>query len=525
MNSIEQVVDQWQLWQESPRDERLLTGELLQAARTISPQDLSQLPSGIGEFIRLSDEQEWEQATALLSNCPRKSQQSSPTSQLHQPAAGHYIPSSQHPASSTAELIAAIQAVGTHLSGKCTVPDNTVARLYQAVEGARERGFVSLGMGSIEALAISPNNQWAAAACEQGVVVLLDRAGRVRHQWQAYEFAAVRSIAFGPSGQVIATGGSDGSVNLWTLEGKPIGSQEFRHEGAVLSVAVSPEGDRIASSGTDLVVHLWPVDSYSTSPSPALQHHVGASDTQQSSTGAYANGHLEDEYRVDGYRAQSPQTLVRALQFESLDRWLLGGGSDGRVHLWNWRTGKLERSLDTRMGAITSLSVDRDSDWLVCGSREGELWLQSMGTGTQHRWQAASQPIAAAIPLADQHIVTSSADAGSVQWNSSGHIYRQLQREDADPISATAVSPCGNWMICGTLSGMVRLWDLRELSDGTTATESQSERWQHWLHIACDRLQYHPALNEAQSASARSASRVCSLYGYQDLGGTIPLHH
>ncbi|MEO0354998.1 MAG: hypothetical protein AAF268_09255 [Cyanobacteria bacterium P01_A01_bin.3] len=545
MNAIEQLLEQWQQWKESPGPERLLTGELLQVARTLSPQDWSHLPSDLHDFIRLSDEQEWEQAAELLSRAPANGP-SQPNHPVRPSSETSRTTNNHQPASNTAELIAAIQAVGTHLSCKRTVPDNTAARLHHAVEGARERGFVALGLGGIEGLAISPNNQWAAVACGQGTVVLLDRAGRVRHQWQAYEFAAVRSIAFGPSGQIVVTGGSDGSVNVWTLEGTPIGSQQFCHEGAVLSVAVSPEGDRIASSGTDFVVHLWPMDTYSTSRQslPQFQSmpefqaralemahrgeelHIQGLHTQGYPEQIHqGNNHLGGEERIDGYQAQSPQTLIRALQFEPHDRWLIGGGSDGRVHLWDWRTGQLERSFDTRMGAIASLSIDRNGERLVCGSRKGELWVQSMGSGTQHRWQAASQPITAAIPLANRQVVTSSGNAGSTQWDSSGRVHRQLQGEDTDPITAAAVSPCGNWMICGTRLGVVRLWDLRELDDAPADTEHHSDRWQHWLHIACDRLQYHPALSETQSASARSASRVCSLYGYQDLGGTIPLHH
>lgn len=569
MNSIEQIVTRWQRWQQSPQDDRLLTGELLQTARTLSHDELSHLSPEIYEFIRLSDEWEWEQEAKLLSRSavnsqpfsqqpapnrhselsqdqnPNQNQAPNQSPEVKQFSSGkqtsgsnrqEYHRSPTQSSSSTTELIAAIHAVGTHLSRQHSVPEDTADRLYRAVEGARERGYVALGMGGIEALAISPNNQWAAVACEQGMVVLLDRAGRVRHQWQAYEFAEVRSVAFGPNGQMVATGGSDGSVSLWSLEGQPIGSQHFHHEGAVLSVAISPEGDRVASSGTDLVVHIWPVDSYDNAHHPALaltmEREVGTERTY----GHHKFGPQPGENH-EGVRAHNVQTLIRALQFEPMGHWLVGGGSDGQVYLWDGRTGQLEHSFDTRMGAITSLSLDRNSERLVCGSRDGELWVQSMVTGIQNRWQAATQPITAAIPLPDDQIVTGSGETGGVQWDRSGHIYRRLQGENPDAITAAAVSPCGKWMVCGTRSGMVRLWDLRELSEEATqrghhpdreahaVTKHPTDRWQHWLHVACDRLQYHPALNETQSAVARGASRVCSLYGYQDLGGTISLHH
>ncbi|MGK7910016.1 MAG: WD40 repeat domain-containing protein [Synechococcus sp.] len=525
MNSIEQIVRGWEEWKDFPENERLLTGDLLQAARMLRPHDLDHLPADIHEFIRLSDELEWEQETQLLLRAPINHQSSSlpfnTPSDLHCQKHRHLAPATPN----TAELIAAIHSIGTHLSCQRPVPSDTAERLYRAVEGARERGYVALGMGGITALAISPNNQWAAVACEQGNVVLLDRAGRVRHQWQAYEFAEVRSVAFGPRGQMVATGGSNGSVNLWTLEGQPIGSQQFQHEGAILSVAVSPEGDRIASSGTDLVVHIWPIDSYVQSRHPALALTQGGIDSSQSHNHPVDPNQPLERDRVGGYRAHSPQTLIRVLQFEPLGHGLVGGGSDGHVHIWDGQTGQLERSVDTPMGAITSLCIDRNSQQLVCGSRDGELWVQSIKTGVQNRWQAADRPITTVIVLADQTIVTSAGETGSVQWDSAGHMHRRLQGETPDTIAAAAASPCGNWMVCGTRSGVVRLWDLRELSGETAAPEHREDQWQHWLHVACDRLQYHPALNEAQSATARGASRVCSLYGYQDLGGAIPLQH
>lgn len=492
MTSTEQIVQAWERWQKAPNEEFLLTGELLQLARTLDSQTCQHLDEEIHNYIRLSDEREWRQASELLSQLIPDSSECD-TSHDGQ----------DFKVNSTAGLIEAIRSVGTHLDCQQPVPPSTAERLYRAVKGARERGVVPLGLGGIKDLAVSPNNQWSAVACDTGAIVLLDRAGRVRHQWQACEYGEVRSVAFAPSGQEIVTGGGDGSVRLWTLEGKRIGSQQLNHEGATLSVAISPDGDRIASSGSDLVVHVWSVDT------PGLANPL-------------PDKGVESGRPASGYPVTGHQTLIRTLQFDPLGRWLLGGGSNGLVYLWDWRTGRLERTFDTRMGAITSLGIDRAGDRLVCGARDGELWVQSIGQGTQSRWQVASQPIAAAIPMDTGQIVTGGGNAGAVQWHCDGTVNQRLRGDDNDDVTAVAFSPSGDWMLYGTRAGLVRLWDLREFSQNELGEARQPLDWQHWLHVACDRLQYHPALNDSQSAAAREASKVCSLHGYRERNRMIP---
>ncbi|REJ44360.1 MAG: hypothetical protein DWQ53_03755 [Microcystis flos-aquae DF17] len=68
-------------------------------------------------------------------------------------------------------------------------------------------------------------------------------------------------------------------------------------------------------------------------------------------------------------------------------------------------------------------------------------------------------------------------------------------------VKSLVFSPDGKWIVSGSEDKTVRAW---------------VGNWQGWLDIACNRLRYHPVLNDpetlAQDEIARGARETCQKY-------------
>ena len=465
-NWIRDIVREWRQWQQHPSDKHLLSGFNLQLARNHWQELASHFPPDFEEYLCRSEDREWQLATKLLSqtrlNVPQK------TTDL---ALQWSTPEG---------LLAVIQEIGISLDLGQPPPPEVVRTLKQTVEGLREFGFVALGEGPIEDIAISHDGQWVAVACRSGVALLLDRKGTIVQQWQACEAGETRAVAFSPDGQQVVTGGSDGQLQLWALDGVAVGQPFCGHEGAVLSVAFSPDGTRIASTGSDLVVQLWTLAG-----KPLL-------------------GPLP-----------TPRSLIRQVCFDPLGRWLLGVGSNGRLYLWNWREHRLDREIDTQLEALVAVGMDPTGDWAVAGGWDGRIFVWSVAEDRGISWPAHPGPIAAVVVDASGSVWSAAGEPGVKQWSSDGQLQRLLQGGSSDGTTAAAIAADGQWMVSGTRAGEVQLWDLQNSPQQAKTVTSQgggdrlTEDWQLYLQLACDRLKSFPALLSLSSPTTRTAARIC----------------
>jgi WD40 repeat protein len=87
---------------------------------------------------------------------------------------------------------------------------------------------------------------------------------------------------------------------------------------------------------------------------------------------------------------QPPGTNVTCLRFSSDSRRLAGGGSDGRVYLWDVDTGRLQATLDTSTQAIRSVAfVGRDG--LAASVDDGAVYCWDGQTRLRRSWKDAGR--------------------------------------------------------------------------------------------------------------------------------------
>jgi hypothetical protein len=142
--------------------------------------------------------------------------------------------------------------------------------------------------------------------------------------------------------------------------------------------------------------------------------------------------------------------------------YLLSGGEDATLRLWETATGRLVRTFTGHKAAVTSVAFSPDGSMAVSGSNDSTLRLWDVASGNELRaTDALGWKIAGVAFSADGKFVASAADDNQVKlWSVprldkvrglSGHGWH---------VTSVAFSPAGESSLSGSEDDSVKLWDL-----------------------------------------------------------------
>ncbi len=272
----------------------------------------------------------------------------------------------------------------------------------------------------VSTVAVSPDRRWIAAAGDDHVVHVFDRAsGRLVKTLVAHT-DWVRTVRFTPDGQWLYSAGDDRRVIRWqvgtwaqagqfTFPGKTVYCLEmFPGGGAMVlagydrrvhvydmqhqplaalemtcddirAVAISPQGDRIAAAGRDGVVRMW-----SWPNRQRILDHKGhrrrvramafSPDGTRLATGGegvtIALWNLAEGKPT--MRLRSRPGRVMTLTFIDNQR-LASGGTDNQIRIWDLTTGRVRMRLVGHKGSVTSMVWIPQQRMLISGSYDTSL--------------------------------------------------------------------------------------------------------------------------------------------------------
>lgn len=164
---------------------------------------------------------------------------------------------------------------------------------------------------------------------------------------------------FAQSGQQIATAGEDGKVILWSFNGRAAQQQKVfvGHQGAVFAVAFAPDGQQVASAGYDKRVLIWRPDQVTDLKLSDLVT-TGQPLAPQSSRS------------LEGHRGP-----VRTLQFAATGEFVISGGDDNTLRVWEVATGRPYAELRGHSRPVQTCAIAADGSQVLSGGQEGEIKL------------------------------------------------------------------------------------------------------------------------------------------------------
>lgn len=369
--------------------------------------------------------------------------------------------------------------------------------------------------------------------------------------------AAVTSVAFSPDGSLLLSGSEDSSVRLWdTRESNLITQyqiQDWNNQTPAL-VAMSIEGQRIAIGTLDGSIRLRDIKNN-------LIHQLIPSERSQILNMAFSpEGDYLAVYRVrnsadlstgevEVWDLNENKVLFSTPWKESLSHLALSTKGNhlavlehtGAMYVWDRQGNLLGQSIASASSIHPQwIAFDPEGQYLVAVGKNntgGEtcLWKLSENRLTQ---QSCHAVVSQAIAFAPQgQTVAIAAENNTIlRWDLKADKISTSGKTDQTTISTLAYSPDGSKLVSGSAEGTVQLLTAEgqpiglpfvghwgrvqavgfEPGGKTIISLSQTGEirlwqgsWQGWLQVACERLRDHPALQQAVTATARSARSVC----------------
>lgn len=306
---------------------------------------------------------------------------------------------------------------------------------------------------------------------------------------------SVRSIAISPNDKILASAGPNPIIKLWNLEtGQPI-RELTGHLSEILDIAFSHDGKTFASaSNIELIegtIKLWDTDTWEVKQT--LKKSLIGISTRTSSL-AFS---LDDKYLATGHfllelpfdigaihiwnlatgevrgtlRGQAWE--VWSIAFTPDGRFLLSGGVDGAIKIWDWRNGKFLKNLNRSedfgtailswlnfLGVTYSIAISPDGKTIASSAVDMPIMLWNMETGRRLRTLSEhSESVNGLAFSPDGEILASASDDNTVKiWNpATGECLDTLQHKNG--VVCVAFTSDGKTLVSGGKDQTIKVWE------------------------------------------------------------------
>jgi WD40 repeat protein len=167
------------------------------------------------------------------------------------------------------------------------------------------------------------------------------------------------------------------------------------HRGEITQLAFAGDGKRLLTTGNNGTVLVWDTAEALAQARPLPAQVVPRKDNRGQPLPEYAVARLE---AAPPNGNDTPNNILR-LPYAPDSQTLAGGGSDGKVRLWQAATGKELRVLLGHRDEITSVAFTADGKTIVSTSADGTVLLWSVATGKELRRFAGTKSTGPATTL------------------------------------------------------------------------------------------------------------------------------
>jgi WD40 repeat protein len=258
-------------------------------------------------------------------------------------------------------------------------PHQDSIRLYEFATG-RLVGLLKGHTNVVTGLVFSSDSKWLISGSADRTAIIWDlERGALAHHLKGHT-DAVYAVAFSPEGAQAITGSDDKTLRLWSVaDGTQIATLSGGN-GKVRSVAVSTSNGTIASGSVDGEIRLW--DGRSGRFLRTLARQGGSIGALKFSPGGKrllsTCGHEACDYTQRiwdvasgkerlAYRGHD-NTVLPGIFSPNGRRAATGGGNNNEIHVWNAKTGKLEKRLAGKGAPRWSAAFSTDGQYLAWGN-------------------------------------------------------------------------------------------------------------------------------------------------------------
>jgi WD40 repeat protein len=361
--------------------------------------------------------------------------------------------------------------------------------------------------GRVMSVAFSPDGEMIVSSSDDKTLRLWSKLGTpLGHPLQGH-LGLIRSVAFSPSGELIVSGSDDRTLRLWDKFGNSVSGSIEGHTGSVWSVAFSPDGETIVSGSDDQTIRLW--DKTGNAIGRPLLGHTGRvlSVSFSPNSQTIASGSDDCTVRLwdksgnltsDPFQVHSKN--ISFIAFSPDGETIVSGSDDQTIRLWDKTGNAIGEPLQGHTDRVTSIAFSPDGETIVSGSNDQTIRLwDKTGNAIGEPLQGHTDRVTSIAFSPDGETIVSGSDDQTIRlWDKTGNAIGEPLQGHTDRVTSIAFSPDGETIVSGSDDQTIRLWI--------------GGIWEEWLEICCNRLRYHPALNDQTNPLAVEACKICKLY-------------
>lgn len=237
--------------------------------------------------------------------------------------------------------------------------------------------------------------------------------------------ASVWSVAFSSDGRLALSGSADRTVRLWLVEtGREIQRMEG-HTDLIASVAFSSDGRKAFSGSYDHTLILWDLEKGKAIRSfEGLTRYINSVTFSPDDRRALVCGEkivclLDLETGKHMALSRGHSDSVTTAIFSPDGKYVLSGGDDGKVFLWNTPTGNVVRGFAGQAGPVKSLAFSRDGKRALSGGADQLVRLWDAENGVELKRFARHEESVICVAFLDggKQTLSGSRDAALRFWN------------------------------------------------------------------------------------------------------------
>lgn len=339
----------------------------------------------------------------------------------------------------------------------------------------------------VRSLAVSRDGRLVLTGSEDSTALLWSfDTGRVVERYSGHD-DKVMGAAFSPDERHVVTGSLDRTIRVWdTRSGQEL--KRFRIElsplgggiAKILAVAYSPDG-RFLLCGTSAGMLLLNAETGS------IVEHYGPRGIQMLRTDINAVAFSPDGRQVAaGYwrgiyvwETESGEELhllevadgspsgkdakrdITSVMFTPDGQQIVAGSEDSVIHVWDAETGRVVRRLVGHSRPVRSIALSRDGRYVLSGSEDETARLWDLSSGKEQRQIKSGLGVWSVAFGKDDQLVLVGTGFGATAWDTAtGKLTQLLHAKSFSRYGGLAISGNGRYLVSGTSSGDVQVWDL-----------------------------------------------------------------
>ena len=180
---------------------------------------------------------------------------------------------------------------------------------------------------------------------------------------------------------------------------------------------------------------------------------------------------LEEEYGLplsatfkSGRYLRGHKGIIRALAITSDNKYIISGGADHTVRIWNLEENSQEAVLYGHTDVISSILVTNDCKYIISASNDMTARIWNFKNKTQE--QIISVHIAYHFSLEltsdSNYIAYCTSESTLAVWNFETQLQEIILHNHSHKITAISVSENSRYIICGFIGGSVMIWGLTD---------------------------------------------------------------